>query len=729
MKRFFCRLTGFWAFALALVLLCGVGMPAVQAQTEEEKLYISEIYVCISTDRPRATAFLEEAGYLVVDQDLNVGAGSDSLGVFVGLKTTRDPKEAITDIALLPMNGGYSYADIRVLNDFLQGEALTSAVEALQCAAGAFSAALQEGSKPAAWANEVLNRFYDSETGLLLGDLMRSDPSATLLTRILTRGNLSVLSLLFQVLYIGAGDASGSTVASALQGADPQEPADAESLTLAQALFSNWSTIGECLTAYRSTLALENGEEPGCTLADYLAQLNDRELGRYLLGKAYDSVAASVVLAGDAGTLADLLSDPFLSAQDLAFVTQAMTRGQRALAPYLTPDVALFAGYLTQAQAPAVPDTETDTDPDNTGTSDPATQQQVEPTAATVTTETDEATNAPLPTPTPPESYEGRIPLCFGITDEIYGENGIALTAEAKQYSYGTADLQWLWTGESYTAEITAITTAALEQAIADTAWYTCGAEKTDADPLEPEQATQARAAATAYWTEAVLIPYQTKLLTGGLSGLGATALYGRMSVGAVTMVHSIWEGLDVYNESLPQYKQIPGKIFHLNSDRSYTLYQAVEQCFHFCLLPESPELEISENETGTLADLNGWSGTQWIAMYVTKDLTAGKPILARDVCVWADQGVGALERSFAHLFGSAMPYNLNTYAQEDRLGGIYMYFDRDIEYGSRTPTLFSRLDLCLAIGGGSVGGIIIGAVAVFVRYETKRKKEATIQE
>lgn len=729
MKRFFSRLTGFWAFTLALVFVCGVGVPAVQAQTEEEKLYISEIYVCISTDRARATAYLEDAGYLVVDQDLNVGAGTESLGVFVGLKTTRDPQEAITDIALLPMNGGYSYADIRVLNSFLQGEALTSAVEALQCAAGELSVAVREGSKPAAWAREVLNRFYDPETGSLLGDLMLSDPSAMLLTRILTQGNLSVLSLLFQVLYIGTGDASGNALASALQGKDPQGPTDAESLTLAQELFSNWSTVSECLTAYRSTLTLENGEEPERTLSDHLAQLNDRELGRYLLGRAYDSVAASVVLAGDAGTLADLLSDPFLSARDLAFVTQAMTRGQRAMAPYLTPDVVLFAGHLTQAQSPAEPDMDTDTDAESAETSDFETESASAETAATVTVETDETSNAPTPVPTPPESNEGLIPICFGITDKIYGENGVAMTAEAKRYSYANADLRWLWTGEDYTGEISALSASVLEQAIADTARYTCGAEKVDVDLPDAALAVRARATAMSHWEETLRIPYQAGILTGGLTGLGASALYERMSVGAVAMVYSIWEGMDVYNESLPQYKKIPGKVVHLNSDRSYTEYTAVEQCFYSCYLPENPEPVLSENEAGTLADLNGWCGTQWIALYVTKDLTAGKPILARDVCVWADQGVGALERSFAHLFGSAMPYNLNTYAQEDRLGGIYMYFDRDIEYGERTPTLFSRLDLCLAIGGGSVGGIIIGAVAVFVRYETKRKKEAMIQQ
>ena len=54
---------------------------------------------------------------------------------------------------------------------------------------------------------------------------------------------------------------------------------------------------------------------------------------------------------------------------------------------------------------------------------------------------------------------------------------------------------------------------------------------------------------------------------------------------------------------------------------------------------------------------------------------------------------------------------------------GLYLYFDRMRDEGTLNATVFSRLDLCLAIGGGSVGGIIIGAVAVYVGYETKKRK------
>ena len=53
---------------------------------------------------------------------------------------------------------------------------------------------------------------------------------------------------------------------------------------------------------------------------------------------------------------------------------------------------------------------------------------------------------------------------------------------------------------------------------------------------------------------------------------------------------------------------------------------------------------------------------------------------------------------------------------------GLYLYFDRMRDEGTLNATVFSRLDLCLAIGGGSVGGIIIGA-AVYVGYETKKRK------
>ena len=87
------------------------------------------------------------------------------------------------------------------------------------------------------------------------------------------------------------------------------------------------------------------------------------------------------------------------------------------------------------------------------------------------------------------------------------------------------------------------------------------------------------------------------------------------------------------------------------------------------------------------------------------------------------------MERSFAHAFGETVPYNLNRYAREDRLGGLYLYFDRLTEYGEQTPTIFTGRDVCLAIAGGSAGGIIIGAVAVYVGYESRKRKQQEQQE
>ena len=56
--------------------------------------------------------------------------------------------------------------------------------------------------------------------------------------------------------------------------------------------------------------------------------------------------------------------------------------------------------------------------------------------------------------------------------------------------------------------------------------------------------------------------------------------------------------------------------------------------------------------------------------------------------------------------------------------GGLYLYFDRMQDYVERSTTVFSRLDLCLALGGATAGGIIIGAAAVYVAYETGRKRK-----
>ena len=67
-----------------------------------------------------AKQWLTDNGYEVLDKNLNEGADdtfSTKRAVYLGYKTTNDADEAITDMKLMNMKGGYSVQDYQMLLD------------------------------------------------------------------------------------------------------------------------------------------------------------------------------------------------------------------------------------------------------------------------------------------------------------------------------------------------------------------------------------------------------------------------------------------------------------------------------------------------------------------------------------------------------------------------------------------------------------------------------------
>ena len=93
-----------WVLMLSM-LLCAT-VPAFAAGTEE---YISELRLVYAEDYNEAKAIIAEGefkDYKVLNENLN--ADSDEIGVWLAYKTTTNIEEAITDLAVMQMNGGYS---------------------------------------------------------------------------------------------------------------------------------------------------------------------------------------------------------------------------------------------------------------------------------------------------------------------------------------------------------------------------------------------------------------------------------------------------------------------------------------------------------------------------------------------------------------------------------------------------------------------------------------------
>lgn len=74
-------------------------------------------------------------------------------------------------------------------------------------------------------------------------------------------------------------------------------------------------------------------------------------------------------------------------------------------------------------------------------------------------------------------------------------------------------------------------------------------------------------------------------------------------------------------------------------------------------------------------ADLNGFYAKQWNAMYVTKDYSAGKPLIATKINYRLDNS--KLDKGYApvHYFGEEVTFNLNSHAYNDDAPAIYLSF------------------------------------------------------
>ena len=704
MERIFGALHRALSVFLAAALLCGLLVFSAGADVGWQ--YLSELRICIATSWDEAAAELKRNGYEVTPQNLNMGSGGGTPVVCLGYKTTPDPTQALTDIAILNMNASYAYTDIGAI-ERLCGTELDAAVRAVQTAVAALREGYAADSAPAKWAYDALNRFHDDKTDGDLGWLLLSGADDGTVRRILTEGNLTVLTAVFTILYIGNGSADGRALISRLSvprtmpGTGDAVRSE-DSLKIAQAMLKNWDAVGGALRAYRNATVRWDAEETA--ISKWMLRMNDRELGNYLMGGAFDAMAGE--------PLAALFAREDLSATDLLFAVDAMNAGQRAMAPYLSPDLLLFGG---QNPVPVGEDAAS-------GESGDTAPQSTASDRKGDTGETGTAEPVDYPKSV---SAETRIPLRSGVRDILYEAGGIALTGETAAYTERNATLEWLWSGEVFTETFDLF----LEEL-----YHSCLTSGMQSGygvifpQLDPTCSTDTAKFLRTNRKQLAKTDYPL-LLSGALTGIqedNADAV-ACLSAGALAAVRALYAGSVRYQEKMPQFRVVPGKVIQRRKDLSYAVFEAVPETVtnSVRLFAADGTETLLSDVAGVYGDVNAWFGYQWSVLYTTKDPKAGKPIYARNFGALADQEQAALERNVVRAFDSHLSYNLNWYALEDWSGGgLYLYFDRMQDYVERSTTVFSRLDLCLALGGASAGGIIIGAAAVYVAYETGRKRK-----
>ena len=208
--------------ALSLVLVMALLAPA-QALGASNGKYVSEVYVAYGINAEQAKKTLQDKGFTPVEGNLNDGGKTYTM---LGYKTTDNIRDAITDLAVMNMRGGYSVEDYKY---FLksQKEQIAAFLEEFMAVIQEYRANLKGGQTRAKIVHDLLNNYTEDDTGMKMGDLLNAETlqdkvgiSKSIesanpnklpdLVSILLQGNAQVIKSI-EVLLSLATDSSDST--------------------------------------------------------------------------------------------------------------------------------------------------------------------------------------------------------------------------------------------------------------------------------------------------------------------------------------------------------------------------------------------------------------------------------------------------------------------------------------------------------------------------------------
>ena len=118
MKKLYTRI---FSVMLILAMLVFASIPAFAAKVEEE--YLSDLRIIYADSYDEAKEALEGTDfedYEVFNYNLNKETGKT--GVWLAYKTTTDIEDAITDISIMQMDGGYKEGNYQAMIEESRGE-------------------------------------------------------------------------------------------------------------------------------------------------------------------------------------------------------------------------------------------------------------------------------------------------------------------------------------------------------------------------------------------------------------------------------------------------------------------------------------------------------------------------------------------------------------------------------------------------------------------------------
>ena len=652
-----------------LFALCTIN---VSAAREEE--FLSEVALVYEDTVEEARAAIAGTDWKLWEQDLNPNA--DYMiddGVYLIYKTSTNVEDAITDLRVMDMYGGYSNSNYEKQLEASR-EAYMEAVKYIRIAAAEFKELYNAGDEMAKIAYRQMNYYKDTDTNKLMGDFFLNIPSDEALVTVMMEGNLFAVTNLITLLAVGISGGGEGTLAERIA-----------------ANYENKDAFNNTIYYDIAKLFIEDFVELAVAVKRYDAlsdqyDLNDESMTEeefdFLINYASVAMALEEISYRE-GTLKDFILKEDLSVQDLCPIIGAFTEGQLALAD---------TGVLTTVLQYHTPK---------------STSELYELLDETEKELKDE--NGNLRT----------IDVYLGVDRSIFDGNfAFTTAAERQQALTGTEwNANYYWTsGASNEALPETLLNAMMISGIGSVV-----------GPVVIGKISLKLAGMFGLGGNtgaAIITPFGRIMGTIGTSLLGNTytgvmgAVKYLLPLGLAIMITaagvvgvSVWYGY--YN---PDYTPIPDNIVDVKETDlgdKYVKYTAAK---------------VYGDEDGRNADFNAYEGKEWNALYYTKDATAGSCLTPKFVYSETSSTIARRHQGIS-MFGETEAFNLNSHVFNDDAPGVYVTirYSTTEKAAAKMPSVVGSM---VATGAlytlTAIGGAGLGVGGTILVQKARKKKETT---
>ena len=751
------------------MLLCAA-VPAFAAGAEEE--YICELRLIYAEGYEEAKQILadsEFSDYKVLKENLN--KDSDEIGVWLAYKTTTDIEDAITDLAIMQMNGGYTEGNYQELikqsyDEYVaMGEIYLQAIEYFIEAYDAGDYLAESACRQLNFYNVVSDGIPEDKIpdfeGERLGDIFYDGIDEYELATMFLQGNSYALSSIRSLIAMGVsynedgktylekvGDAAAEMMADpgVYDNEDYDDLAEiiANTISVFRKMFKELGTVEAELnyndgamteleikyleykamaemmrgvsylgdkTLYQFCLDYELDESDYSSLYPLVAALNHGQLAMTQVSHYYDVVRYSV------STYSEDVIEEKLSEMEEKY-------GAYPFNVYTGVDRSVYYGTFAITSAASRADAYTD----QTGISEAFFGEgNVGSTVAGIVTGVVGAgllTGAIAVTAEAAQATKEVVVMVADSKTQLINELATkTLTANVNgfeaMYSYDEFVTNYISIYMSRTNQVVDCTAWTFESKIA----YV---DSNLTKMLTPETQNY-------FWTYKLEVSKDVTKTTDDVMSCYDQALQAGMApaakilagglyiLGGAMMIYSAFNLLStVYNYYHPDYEDIPTAMVDLietvDGDR-YIKYDVVYGA------------ETNDDGVYEAADLNAFEAQRWNALYYTKSYEAGKPLLADEFVVSYTNNQAGEGYTPVHRFGEVVCYDLNKYNFE---GDTHIYLSvkqskNDKSAVADVPevvgSMFSAGFLFLAGGVGAALGV--GGTLGTLQIMKKKKSEA----